>query len=214
MWELYDAPFLVIHRYELYSVLYDEACAIGVQILFSRNVTSFETNTPSVITSDGKFFSGDLVIGADGEKSVCREAVLGRPVIPTDSGIHVFRLTIPKTRVSKIPHISYLVDHPCINLVLGPGGPSMIYCVKYGDLLNIVLAKQHDMIENPPELPHAVELSMVEQEFEGWTLIQDLLGLADSCIRWTLIDSEPLERWALNKTVLIGDACHVMTPFV
>ena len=205
---------MVIHRYDLYRVLYEEACTVGVVVLFSQHVVSLDLTAPSATLSSGATYTGDLIVGADGGRSDCRNAVLGRRVALKDSGIHVFRFMIPKQRVASIPHLAYLVEPPCINLLVGPGGPSMMYCVKRDDLLNVVLAMNHDGIEDPPMPHHEVDISLVKEEFSEWGLVQDLLGLADRCIRWTLIESEIWEKWVEGRTVLIGDACHIMTPFV
>lgn len=215
MRDLYEAPFAVIHRYDLYRVLYEEACAAGVKVLFSHPVITLNSAMSSITVANGLTFSADLIVGADGERSVCREAVAGRTIKRKDSGVHVFRFMMPRSRIAAIPHLRYLIDPPCINLMVGPGGPSMCYCVRYDDLFNVVLALQHEALEDPPMLPHEVPLATVKEEFEGWPLIQELVGLADRCIRWTsLIDSETLERWTSKKVVLIGDACHIMTPWM
>lgn len=215
MWKLYGAPFAVVHRFDLYGVLYEEACASNVEILFSHDVASIDLSTPSVTTSNGTVIKGDLLIGADGEKSLCREVVLQRPVIVKDSGFHVFRFMLKQSRIAKeVPHLKYLIEPPGIHLIVGPSGHAMVYCVKRDDLLNVVLAMKHDHIEDPPMLPHEVDLATIKEEFKGWVVVQDLLRLTDRCLRWTLINSTVAEKWSSNKMVLIGDAAHVMTPFV
>jgi salicylate hydroxylase len=178
MLKSYGAPFAVVHCYDLYRALFEVSRSIGVQIIFSREIVSVAPFIPSVTTSDGNVLKGDLVVGADGERSVCREAILRQPVSFKDSGAHVYRFMIPRSRVADVPHLSHLIKPPFINLILGPGGESMIYAVKRDEMLNVVLTKSHNEMEEPPMPPHPVDNAEVQEAFKGWSLIQDLLKLS------------------------------------
>ena len=37
---------------------------------------------------------------------------------------------------------------------------------------------------------------------------------AETCFIWALFDRDPLPRWSIGRTTLLGDACHPMYPFM
>ena len=51
--------------------------------------------------------------------------------------------------------------------------------------------------------------------FEGWhSQIRRIIAAADTCFIWALFDRDPLARWSVGRTTLLGDACHPMYPFM
>jgi salicylate hydroxylase len=215
MTDLYGTPYIVIHRYDLHAVLYVEAKRLGVQVLLGQGIASIDTKIASVTTEHGTIFNADLVIAADGERSFCREIVTGKHYPTKDSGDHVFRVIIPGDSVRKnSPELAHLVDRPSINLLIGPGGHAMTYSLKRDGLLNIVLTMKHEGVEDPPQFPHPVDLSEAKEAFRGWTAIQGLLESAAATARWTLLDTEMPKTWVKDKVLLVGDAAHVMLPYL
>ncbi|KAF2706180.1 FAD/NAD(P)-binding domain-containing protein [Pleomassaria siparia CBS 279.74] len=214
MTDLYGTPYAVIHRYDLHTILYTEATNLGVNVLLSHGITSVDCTLPSATTTDGIVFKGDLIIAADGEKSVCREIVTGEPLPSKDSGDHVYRIVISSASVRSSSDLAHLVDRPSINLLVGPGGHAMTYSLKRDGLLNIVLTMKHEGVEDPPQLPHPVPLDEVKEAFRGWSAVQGLLDPAQGSARWTLLETKMAERWVKGKVALMGDAAHAMLPFL
>jgi salicylate hydroxylase len=51
--------------------------------------------------------------------------------------------------------------------------------------------------------------------FEGWhEQIRTIIAAAETCFIWALFDRDPLRRWSVGRTTLLGDACHPMYPFM
>src|SRR5256884_9034930 len=53
----------------------------------------------------------------------------------------------------------------------------------------------------------------------GWhaspsKVVRRIIAAADTCFIWALFDREPLPRWSVGRTTLLGDACHPMYPFM
>jgi salicylate hydroxylase len=214
MTELYDAPYLVVSRRALQAALYDEAIRLGVAVLFGHNVALINTAEPSVTLETGIRIEADLVIGADGERSVCRKAVTGKHIRSNDSGHHIYLITVPNSSVQQaIPDIP-LASPPCINFILGPGGHSVTYALPGSGLFHVLVVVKHTDIEDTPSLPHQVPLDIIKAIFQDWVVVKKLAEVATGCIQWTLLDTDLPEIWVKNNTVLVGDAAHAMLPFL
>lgn len=60
--------------------------------------------------STGKVLEADIVIGADGPRSLVRPVVLGRPDDAVPSGFTIFGTTIPAEKMMKDPELAKLVQ--------------------------------------------------------------------------------------------------------
>ena len=74
----YGAPFANIHRVDLQKALYERARELGVNFRFGQQINEADIDNGRVTSVDGESFEGNLIIGADGLWSKCREALLGR----------------------------------------------------------------------------------------------------------------------------------------
>ena len=91
----YSAPYLHIHRADYHHVLVDEARGLGVNIKLNSHVTGVDFSKPAVKFGDGQEdFEADLVIGADGLKSVTRETLLARKDPPRLTGDLAYRIIV------------------------------------------------------------------------------------------------------------------------
>jgi salicylate hydroxylase len=68
--ENFDAPYYVIHRAHFHNALYQLALKHGVIIIVNSKVDSYDAETATVQVMDGKSYTGDLVIAADGKDPV------------------------------------------------------------------------------------------------------------------------------------------------
>ena len=41
-----------------------------------------------------------------------------------------------------------------------------------------------------------------------------VLDACPDCHKWAILEREPLPRWSDGRVVLLGDACHPMTPYM
>ena len=94
MEETYSTPYLIIPRADLHNILLQEAKRLEIIINLGVCFASINLSEPSVAASDGIRYVADTIIGADGERSVCRDALYDCNPSAGDSGDHVFRVTI------------------------------------------------------------------------------------------------------------------------
>ena len=138
MLQTYHAPYLVIHRAEYLKALVGHAKELGVVIQLGSVVESINFAQPSIVLESGKNMEADLIIGADGENSFCRDALLGRPDPPHPTGHMVFRTVISVQELRKDPSLEALTNPPSIHFWLGPEAHALAYMLGDG-LLNLVL---------------------------------------------------------------------------
>ena len=78
----YGAPHLCVHRVDFHNRLLREAKRLGADIRLNCSVSSIDFHTATVTLRSGETYEADVVLGSDGERSVCREALI-RPSRPS-----------------------------------------------------------------------------------------------------------------------------------
>jgi salicylate hydroxylase len=63
----FNAPYYVVHRAHFHDALHKLAVDLGVEILVDSKVTEYDADAPSVALEDGRIYSADLIVGADGQ---------------------------------------------------------------------------------------------------------------------------------------------------
>ncbi|KAL8883887.1 MAG: hypothetical protein Q9215_007942 [Flavoplaca cf. flavocitrina] len=117
--ERYGAPYLHIHRADYHRILVAEAECLGVKIWLHSKISHIDFDEPSVqvVGQPGKFHA-DIIIGADGLKSTCREAMQGPP--PHLTGDLAYRIVVKASDMKAHPGLRDLAEKPAINYWLGP----------------------------------------------------------------------------------------------
>jgi len=212
---MYGTPYLHIHRADYHRILVEKAKSLGVKVKLGSAVKSVNFDKPSVHLADGSEFEADVVIGADGLKSVCREALLGHPDPPRLTGDLAYRIVVKAEDMKKHPDLVDLAENPAINYWLGPNAHAVCYLLKGGGLYNIVLACP----DNLPELVHSAKADLQEMRdfFSEWDpRLKALLSIVQETSKWRLQNSEEMAHWSHpnGKFVLMGDACHATLPYL
>lgn len=97
---------------------------------------------------------------------------------------------------------------------VGPGAHFVHYFVSRGELLNFVGWTEHDRW-NREDWTDRATIERALAAFERWhPQIRRIIAAAETCFIWVLFDREPLLRWSVGHTTLLGDACHPMYPFM
>ncbi|KAI6011791.1 hypothetical protein EDC04DRAFT_2609745 [Pisolithus marmoratus] len=202
------------HRADLHRMLY-ELAEPHVNIRTNCRVVSMNPSTPSLTLRSGEVVHADLVIGADGVKSITRHYVVGRPDEPTPTGDAAYRAVLPTEMLLADPDLRSLVETPEMTMWLGPERHIVAYNIRAKKEYNIAMCHAD---RDPPEELWRIEESAerMRTEFVGWEpRIEKLLSLIPSSLKWKLVDRAPLETWVHKdgKLALLGDSCHPMLPY-
>ena len=211
----YGVPYLHIHRADYHKILVDEAHRLGVKMQLGSVVRGIDFDRAIVYIRDKPDFHADLILGADGLKSVCRESLLGHPDPPHLTGDLAYRIVIKADDMKKHPDLRDLAEKPAINYWMGPHGHVVCYLLKGGGLYNIVLICP----DNLPEMMNTAKADLQEMRdfFDGWDpKLKTLLGMVQETTKWRLLNSEEMESWShpSGKFALLGDACHATLPYL
>ncbi len=202
----YGAPYVTIHRADLHEVLLGAARRAGVDLRTRAGVVSSEGNTVTLV--DGSTVTGDLIVGADGVKSVIRERFETAP--PHFTGHVAWRCLVPVT-----PELQDLSDFP--GIVIGPGAMITRYNIRGSTAMNLVFFSRQDGW-NEEGWTTPADPEEVRKVYEGWCDdAQKLIAAAceQPMYKWAINARTALPGWIIDDNVtLIGDAAHAMTPFL
>jgi salicylate hydroxylase len=204
---LYGAPYLMIHRADLLSIVASGFPAERVRLGHRLVGLADRGDAVAVEFDNGARATADLVIGADGIHSTVRAALLGEAA-PRFAGCVAYRGLVPAERLADLGLEVGLQSW------LGPGAHFVHYFVSGGRLVNFVGWTEHDDW-NREDWTDRATIARALAAFEGWhPHVRRIIGAADTCFVWALFDREPLPRWSVGRTTLLGDACHPMYPFM
>ncbi|HNS27888.1 MAG TPA: FAD-dependent monooxygenase [Steroidobacteraceae bacterium] len=208
----YGERYYLIHRADVHDAL---AAAVRANdpdaIRLGRRCTGLEqtANSATVRFEDGTHVTADVVIGADGSRSIVRRLLFGDSG-PTYTGYIAWRGLVPMERVPQS-----VLDPPS-GIYIGPGHLVNRYPVRRWQLLNfIAFAERAEWSEEGWSIPSTVDELMAE--FEDWHPdVRTFLAAVppELLFKWGLFDREPLTTWHSGRTTLLGDAAHPVLPFL
>ncbi|KAF7358161.1 FAD/NAD(P)-binding domain-containing protein [Mycena venus] len=210
------APYYHLHRADLHSMLAAIATPYMTLRLGSK-VISVDPKSVSAFLESGEIISADVILGADGVKSMTRRSIFGGIDERLPTGDAVYRATIPTTEMMKDPLLKSLVAVPEATCWMGPGKHVVGYCIRAKKEYNVVLICP-DNLNSPDSDSWTVRGNPDEMRaaFQGWEpRIQRILKLVKEPTTGRLVIRKPLGTWLdpTKRIALIGDACHPMLPY-
>jgi len=208
--EKYGTPFYALHRGDLHAAL----CRLvpESQIHLGKKLISWEQESSHVLLKfeDGTLVRANAVIGADGVHSLIRDTLLG-PEEPRFTGKIAYRTTYPSSRLKGVDIGQsrtkwWGVDRHIV----------IYYVTRQQDEIYFVTSQPEDASWTTKESWSAKgELSALRQAYAGFHPdVQAVLEACPEVYKWALYERDPLDKWCEGSVLLMGDACHPMTPYM
>ncbi len=201
-------PYAVIHRVDVHLSLLEGAQETGkVAFHTSTRVEQIDqtAETVTVTCGNGKQFTGQALIGADGVRSVVRAQYVNDP--PRVTGHVVYRAVVDKKDFPEN------LQWNAASIWVGPNCHLVHYPLRGGEQYNVVVTfhsrKQEEwgVTEGSPE-----EVQSYFQEI--CPKARQLIMLPRSWKRWATADREPIGNWTFGRVTLLGDAAHPTTQYM
>ena len=203
-------PYAVIHRVDIHQCLLQgvQDSALATFHTSSR-VEAIEQDeaagSVTAIDQQGRRWTGQALVGADGGKSVVRAQYVNDP--PQVTGHVVYRAVVDEA------------DFPdnlkwnAASLWAGPKCHLVHYPLRGGEQYNVVVTFH----SRQPETWGVTEGSKeeVESYFQGiCPKARQLIELPRSWKRWATADREPIANWVFGRVTMLGDAAHPTTQYM
>jgi 2-polyprenyl-6-methoxyphenol hydroxylase-like FAD-dependent oxidoreductase len=203
-------PYAVIHRVDVHLSLLEGAQETGkVEFHTNTRIVSVEQDeanqTVTVVDQNGKRWTGQALIGAEGGKSVVRQQYVNDP--PRVTGHVVYRAVVEKK--------DFPVDLQwnAASLWAGPKCHLVHYPLRGGEQYNVVVTFHSRQQEEWGVTDGSKE--EVESYFQGISpKARQLIELPKTWKRWATADREPIGTWVFGRATLLGDAAHPTTQYM
>lgn len=211
MRERLGAPYLVVHRADLQTLLLDAVRGrTGIRLLVGRTVEGVR-ESPGAVTlavSGGRepSLEVDAVVAADGVRSSLRGAAGDwAPVVP--SGWVAWRALVPREAAPA----GFQGDET--GLWLGPGRHVVHYPVAGGRSLNVVCVLPGGPLEGEGAQPGEGEV-LRSALADAASSLGELLAVPAAWSCWPLATRPVARPLAAGRLALLGDAGHPILPFL
>ncbi|KAG1767549.1 monooxygenase [Suillus occidentalis] len=201
-WPLFGAYAYRGHRALLHQVLFEHAKSLGIEIRMGQQVVEYwedEANGKAGIkTQTGESFDADVIVAADGVKSLARQFVIGYHDNPKSSGYAIYRAWFDAEEhgVTTDPLTDFLAIH--------------------GDQFHVWTGKDVHFIACSSNGGKTICL-LITYNGRSPGKIEDVLDIVkdwDPRCAAILLIHDPLPTWVSKsgRVVLIGDAAHPFLP--
>ena len=162
--------------------------------------------------ADGESVDADVVVGADGIKSKCRQLLLGEKsceAIPKYANEFAYRALVPMERA-----VAVLGEEFARNSMVNIGLDSVTttYPVEKGALLNLVACRSSGNWEHDDWVVPSTQEAAKNDFVDCGPVMRKVVSMMDKPSKWALFHHPECRTFYKANFALIGDAAHASTP--
>ncbi|KAI0889816.1 FAD/NAD(P)-binding domain-containing protein [Annulohypoxylon maeteangense] len=215
----------LMSRYHCAQMLHSQCKRLGIPLTFNVAIEKYEEDitkgNATAVAQDGRRFTADVVIAADGIGTKSHGVTLGRPVRAIKTGFDVYRVMYPTEQLKDAPVAEEMVrnlERPIIMLL-------------QADDLHVISAISKDYImfgittkDDDPDATESWSSTVSNEtalskltEPEKWSpFIREIIlhSPENSIVRWSLRFRDPQPQWTSSggRIVQVGDSAHSFLP--
>ncbi|KAL2272271.1 hypothetical protein FJTKL_06984 [Diaporthe vaccinii] len=215
------AEWYYVQRHAFHNFLKEKALQEEIVLHTSCKISKIDVDEARVTLEDGRRFHGDVLLGADGIHSITR-AEVSPGAKPKTAGFSAFRWLMPIEKVAAI-----MADKGPVHVVQNPGcmlqwddtdRRLLAYPCSNNTIYNMlayVPSSAVGVIEEGTWNSDGSKDNLIQAFSKFSPEAQQLVAEADDSLRvFALSDLDPLPSWVRGRTTLLGDAAHIVQPYV
>ncbi|CZR49832.1 uncharacterized protein FPRO_16040 [Fusarium proliferatum ET1] len=221
IWPIRSKP--IVSRRDL-AVMFSEQCRrLGIQVRLGVNVTSYVENvdgTATALTQDGRAFSADVVVAADGIGSKSCSITLGRTLRAVSTGFCADRVWYSTEYIKDAPALLGAINklaRPQLRVYTADNLYVMFLLSKTHIFLGITHKDDGTAVESWSSTIEPEQVAQAFPDRNNWDpiLMEAILNTpSKTAVRWKLCCRNPQNRWYSDRGTIIqiGDAAHSFIP--
>ena len=206
----YGAPYLTLHRGDMHAAL--AAIVPSDSIHMGKKLVRIAADGPGVALAfaDGSEVLADAVIGADGVHSLVRDHVVATEP-PHFTGRVAYRTTFPAkllrgVDIGRSRTKWWGADRHIVIYLVTAARDEVYFVTSQPEQADWITRESWSATGDVDELRAA---------FAGFHPdVRAVLAAAPEVHKWGIFERDPLPTWRRGRVVLLGDACHPMTPYM
>jgi len=207
---LFGAPYLCMHRGDLHAAL--AAAVPAERVHLSKRLAGIDQAGDGVRLrfADGSQAYADAVVGADGVHSRVRELLFG-----PDKPIHKGRIAYRAAFASALLRGGEI--GPSRTKWWGADRHIVIYYTRAdrSELYFVTSVPEPADWVTPESWSAKGDVAELRAAYAGFHPdVRMVLEACPDCHKWAILEREPMACWSDGRVVLLGDACHPMTPYM
>ncbi|KAF4867878.1 FAD-dependent monooxygenase [Colletotrichum siamense] len=211
----------MVSRAGFTNMLHKQCLRLGIPITFGTNVVEYTENAGAAfaITDDGRTFTADIVVAADGLGTKSHKAILGESVRALPTGSVVFR-SFYRPDPEKNPNLSKHLTSSRPDLRLYSGRD--FHCLVSASTDHVLLGITLPQAGTTPQEQWSSTVSVGDlisrlPDMDRWDplmkeAVRNIPG--NNVIEWQLCFREPQTKWTTTngRIVQAGDSAHAFIP--
>ncbi|KAJ7182746.1 hypothetical protein C8R43DRAFT_1054725 [Mycena crocata] len=213
------ADFIFIQHGDLQSMLLGLATREGVEFRYNCPVASVDCDTVSITLETGERLYADLVVGADGPKSMVRNEVVGEQITGVPDGHLSLTMAIPTDLMRDDEDLRPLTEDGNWWVWLGPSllfhGSLVAGRKEFSIVIGLQGVPQETLDKYDESWDKTYSIEEFGLDFSSYCIrVQKLMKLARNVTptvhtRRPILDSSVCDR---ARIVIVGEAAHPLVP--